>query len=102
MCKIDLKDGLHRVWLEETGIPNLAVAFPRCKGEEPMVAFPLVLPAMGWEDSPPWFCAATKTVADLANALPFDHDLPPHPMEELSETPMGELLLLPDYGCALC
>jgi hypothetical protein len=34
-----------------------------------MLAFPLILP-MEWEDSsPPWFCAATKTVTDLANAL---------------------------------
>jgi hypothetical protein len=98
MCGIDLKDGFCRVWLEETGMPNLGVlVFPAYEGEEPMVAFPLVLP-MGWEDSPPWFCAATETVADLVNAVPSDHDLPPHPMERLSETPPGEPLLLPDCG----
>jgi hypothetical protein len=79
MCKVDLKDGFCRIWLEETGVPNLAVAFPTYEGEEPMVAFPLV-PPTGWEDSPPWFCAAAKTMADLANTLPVDHDPPPHPM----------------------
>jgi hypothetical protein len=97
MCEIDLKDGFCRVWLEETGTPNLAVVFPTYEGEEPMVAFPLVLP-MGWEDSPPWFCAATETVADLANTAPSDHDLPQHPMERLSETPPEEPLPLPDFG----
>ena len=32
----------------------------------PMVAIPLTLP-MGWKNSPPLFCTATETVADLAN-----------------------------------
>ena len=31
-----------------------------------MVAIPLTLP-MGWKNSPPLFCTATETVADLAN-----------------------------------
>ena len=31
-----------------------------------MVAIPLTLP-MGWKKSPPLFCTATETVADLAN-----------------------------------
>jgi hypothetical protein len=32
-----------------------------------LVAFPLILP-MGWVQSPPYLCAITETVADLANA----------------------------------
>ena len=31
-----------------------------------MIAIPLTLP-MGWKNSPPLFCTATETVADLAN-----------------------------------
>ena len=40
--------------------------FPSGKEEEQMVAIPLTLP-MGWKNSPPLFCTATETVADLAN-----------------------------------
>jgi hypothetical protein len=83
--KTDLKDGFYRLWLSDSGMANLGVAFPVYEGEEPMVAFPLVLP-MGWLESPPWFCAATETVADIANSIPANHDLPPHPMEDLADT----------------
>ena len=31
-----------------------------------MMAIPLTRP-MGWKNSPPFFCTATETVADLAN-----------------------------------
>ena len=42
---------------------------------------------MGWVESPPYFCAATETIADLVNNWPA-HVLPaPHPMEEVSQTP---------------
>ena len=34
--------------------------------KEPLLAFPLTLP-MGWNKSPPYFCAFTKTAADICN-----------------------------------
>ncbi len=83
-AKVDLSDGFYRERLNVQDIPHLGVAFPTYEGEEPMVAFPLVLP-MGWIESPPWFCAATETVADLANALPADQEFPVHFHAELSE-----------------
>ena len=47
-------------------------------GEEPLVAFPLVLP-MGWSKSPPIFSTATETIAYLANerlmALPGSRNI---------------------------
>jgi len=87
--KIDLADGFYRVWLSTSAIPDLAVAFPKYPDEEQLVALPLVLP-MGWVDSPPAFCAATETVADLANNLPYKTVLPSHPLEDLASTPPSE------------
>jgi hypothetical protein len=58
LTKVDIADGFYRVWLNLSDIPKLAVSIPSLKGEEPLLAFPLVLP-MGWTESPPCFCAAT-------------------------------------------
>ena len=67
MLKCDLDDGYYRLGLVIKDIPRLAVAFPSENQLDPLVALPLVLP-MGWENSGPAFCAATETVADLANS----------------------------------
>ena len=64
----------------------LAVIFPKHPNEEQMVALPFSLP-MGWVESVPYFCAATEMIVDLANGLPANKWLPPHPMEELANTP---------------
>ena len=66
MLKIDIADGFYRVGLSTDDIPKLGVVFPSEDGAEQLVALPLTLP-MGWTNSPPIFCAATETVADLAN-----------------------------------
>ena len=52
-----------------------------------MVALPFSLP-MGWVESVPYFCTVTETIVDLANGLPANKWLPPHPMEELVNTPL--------------
>ena len=51
------------------------------------MAFPLVLP-MGWVDSPPYFCALTETICDLANAKICTHTPTPqtHRLEALANT----------------
>ena len=64
--KIDIADGFYRIWIRAHDIPKLGVVFPSLAGEEPLIAFPLVLP-MGWTESPPYFCAATETATDIAN-----------------------------------
>ncbi|MGH7974087.1 MAG: hypothetical protein ACREBR_01075 [bacterium] len=66
MCKVDIADGFYRIPLRDEDIPNLGVVLPVSPGENPLVAFPLTLP-MGWLSSPPYFCTATETVADIAN-----------------------------------
>jgi hypothetical protein len=50
---------------------------------------------MGWADSPPYFCAATETVADLAND-PLDWNPKPHRLDSDADTPP-----VPDEPAAL-
>ena len=86
LAKVDLSDGFYRVALNDSAIAKLAVALPRFPGEEQLLALPLVLP-MGWVESPPFFCAVTETVADLANQWPAHSHPLPHPLEAVSQTP---------------
>ena len=79
MLKLDISDGYYRINLNPSDIPKLGVIFPTAETDEPLVALPLVLP-MGWKNSPPSFCAATETIADIANTnfqsnihLPIHH-----------------------------
>jgi hypothetical protein len=67
ILKVDIADGFYRIDVNPDDIPKLGVVFPSPPGVEPLVALPLVLP-MGWKNSPPAFCTATETIADLANA----------------------------------
>jgi Reverse transcriptase (RNA-dependent DNA polymerase). len=66
LLKIDIADGFYRIDVCPEDIPKLGVMFPTPPGVEPLVALPMVLP-MGWKNSPPAFCTATETIADLAN-----------------------------------
>ena len=84
--KIDLADGFYRVFVRAEDIPTLGVAFPSLDGEEPIIAFPLVLP-MGWTESPPYFCAATETIADMANDRILTWQHPPlHKLDRLASS----------------
>jgi hypothetical protein len=86
--KTDLSDGFYREFLNIDDIPKLGVIYPSRPGQsEPLIAFPLVLP-MGWAESPPYFCAATETVADLANTrLQDNHHVPAeHHLDDLAAT----------------
>jgi hypothetical protein len=86
IIKIDISDGFYRIDVNPDDIPRLGVIFPTRAGQEPLVAFPLVLP-MGWKNSPPAFCTATETSADLANAALKDATIPKrHPLDELAAT----------------
>lgn len=87
LIKVDLADGFYRVPLASSHLPTLGVAFPNLPGEPALVALPLVLP-MGWVASPPYFCAVTETVADLANhLLASPPRLPPHPLSFAADYP---------------
>ena len=87
LSKVDIADGFYRIWLLPRDIPKLGVTFPTLPGEPQLIAFPLTLP-MGWVASAPYFCAATKTIADLANQAYQDaSQAPPHRLEAVAETP---------------
>jgi hypothetical protein len=66
LAKIDLADGYYRVPLTPSVALRLAVVIPSDMPDQPLIAVPLTLP-MGWSHSPPFFCAFTETVADIAN-----------------------------------
>jgi hypothetical protein len=91
--KLDISDGFYRITLNVDDIPKLGVAFPTAPGEDPLVAFPVVLP-MGWKNSPPVFSTATETVADMVNAR-LKAQVPPRPhhLDELAES------IPPASGC---
>ena len=66
MIKADVSDSFNRIGLRPSDATKLGLVFPSTAGEEDLVAIPLTLP-MGWKNSPPIFCTATETVADLTN-----------------------------------
>jgi hypothetical protein len=86
LIKIDLSDGFYRIQVKPEDVPQLGVILPREPDAPPLIAFPLALP-MGWTESPPYFCAATETVKDLANAYFKRWDPPTHPLESLAGSP---------------
>jgi hypothetical protein len=90
MLKIDLSDGFYRIPVRPEDVQKLGVAFPTKPGEPYLVAFPCSLP-MGWTESPPWFCAATETIVDLANSYCGTRwDPPQHPLERLASSAPAE------------
>jgi hypothetical protein len=87
LIKVDIADGFYRVWLNMADIPKLAVSIPSNEGEETLLAFPLVLP-MGWTESPPYFCTATKTVTDVSNKRAQNNwKPPPNRLDAVSNSP---------------
>ena len=84
LIKLDIGDGFYRIAVNIDDIPKLGVVFPTLPGQEPLIAFPLVLP-MGWTNSPPIFSTAMETIADLSNTrLQSSHHPPPHHLDDLA------------------
>jgi len=85
MLKFDLANGYYRIRLTPSAAPELAVVLPGFCPSSTLVGIPLCLPT-GWNQSPPYFCYFTETIADIANKrLSFDHTLLEHPMEQPSQ-----------------
>ena len=61
LAKIDIADGLYRVWVHCSDTPKLGVVL-LCRSGIPLIAFPLALP-IGWVESPPYFTILTETGA---------------------------------------
>ena len=60
---------------------KLSILMPHCEGKLQLIAVPLST-TMGWVLSPPAFCMASKTVADLENASLYKHTVPLHHLED--------------------
>ena len=58
---------------------NFAYVLPQCKGEPIKLVVPTSL-QMGWVESPPYFCAASKRARDIAMDYANTNigSLPPH------------------------
>jgi hypothetical protein len=78
LAKIDLADGYYRVPVSATAALQLAVVLPSDTSPTPLLALPLSLP-MGWNHSPPFFCAFTEAVTDVANTYMSQNEHP-HPL----------------------
>ncbi len=76
LAKIDLADGYYRIPLSAATSLQLAVSLPSDGDNTPLIGLPLSLP-MGWNLSPPYFCAFPETCADLTNSHPVTHTCHP-------------------------
>jgi hypothetical protein len=65
MAKWDVKDGFWRMDCEEGEEWNFSYVMPQKESEPTRVVVPTSL-QMGWVESPPYFCTATKTSRDMA------------------------------------
>jgi hypothetical protein len=83
LAKIDLADGYYRIPLSPSAALWLAVVIPSDDPHLSLVGIPLTLP-MGWSQSPPYFCAFTETVTDIANNSPLPSS---HPVYRTTQQP---------------
>jgi hypothetical protein len=92
MAKIDLADGYYCFLLHPQLALSLAVVIPsdHVADPNPLIAIPLSLP-MGWSQSPPYFCAFTETITDMANN-PNIPTPPSHPLLHTTQTPPHDLI----------
>ena len=77
LAKYNISNGFYQMFLNLEDTLKLSVLMPHYKGELQLVAVLLSL-TMGWVSSPLTFCMASKTVADLANALLYKNTVPLH------------------------
>jgi hypothetical protein len=66
MAKWDIKDGFWRMDCKAGKEFNFAYVLLQKEGKPTMLVVPTSL-QMGWVESPPYFCAATKTARDIAS-----------------------------------
>ena len=81
MAKYDISDGFYWMFLDPEDSLKLSILMPHYEGEPQLVAVPLST-MMGWVSSLPMFCAASETMANLANTSLFKHTVPPHCLED--------------------
>ena len=84
-AKVDIKDGFWRMAVSPKDAWHFCYAIPPKSPDESIDDRLIVVPtalAMGWAESPPFFCAATETGRDVIQRfLDNPSPLPPHPSE---------------------
>ena len=82
LSKVNLLDAYMHVWVQPEHLLALAFVVSPLRGNtEPLISFHLSLP-MGYMESAPAFCCATKMVVDLANIISGKHHTAlPHNLE---------------------
>ena len=83
LAKYDISDGFYRMHLAPRDAPALATILPRYENEPQLVAIPLST-TMGWVNSPPEFCGASETAADVANSRLYRQHAVPHRLEDIA------------------
>ena len=81
MAKYDLSDRFYWMFLDPADSLKLSMLMP-CYEAEPQLVAILLSTMMGWVLSPPMFCTASETMADLANASLYKHTVPSHCLED--------------------
>ena len=87
-AKVDIKDGFWRLAVSEEDAWHFCYSVPPASKDEPLDERLIVVPtalAMGWAESPSFFCTATETGRDVIERL-FNSNmdnLPSHPSEHL-------------------
>jgi hypothetical protein len=66
LAKWNIKDGFWRMDCEEGEEYNFVYVLPQEEGMPITLVIPTSL-QMGWDESPPYFCAATETARDIAS-----------------------------------
>ena len=81
MAKYNISDGFYHMFLHPEDMLKLSVLMPCYEGEPQLIAV-LLSTTMGWVSSPPTFCTASETVADLAKALLYKNTVLLHHLED--------------------
>jgi len=86
LSKINLANDFYQISLQPTNVPKLSIVLPTHNNKGPAVAFPISLP-MGWTNSPPILCMATKTIANITNTKVLQcTNATRHQVETISQT----------------
>jgi hypothetical protein len=86
LSKVNIADGVYRIWVKAADVPKLGVMLPSEPGQERLVGLPVVL-YVGWKESPYMFMSATETMTDFANdQITQGTKQPPHRLEIKAES----------------